>query len=230
LEKLGVPEGLDALDELLVEDAGRLEEPPVELLPPVAVLPVFPGVVEDVVLLSADLPDAADDVVEEPEDVPEPVVLPDDPPDRVWPVETEPELPPRVVPELADEAPPELLPALLPVAELPCPPEEEPGLEVPDDVLPGVDDEPTFSAVRSMVTGRLPDPAEDALLPGLSPAPEPLPPDEDVPPEDFLSVAISSPPEPDRSQDIHYTHLFAKRYRRGKEFCALQKNDSPGSG
>jgi len=101
-----------------------------------------------------------------------------------------------------------------------------PGLADPVDVAPGLGVSPGlvsfFSAVRSMVTGRLPPPAEEALLPGLSLAPEPLPPDEDVPPEDFLSVAISSPPEPDRSQDIHYTHLFAKRYRRGKDFCAAQ--------
>lgn len=90
---------------------------------------------------------------------------------------------------------------------------------------------PTFSAVRSIVTGRLLLPEEDAvLLPGLSLPPVPLPPDEDVPPGDFLSVVISSPPEPCRSQDLHYTHLFAKRYRRSKDFCALQKNDSPGSG
>ncbi len=110
------------------------------------------------------------------------------------------------------------------------------GLEEPVDALPEAVVPPgllaAFSAVRSIVTGRLPEPdvEEAALLPGLSEAPDPLPPDEDVPPEDFLSVAISSPPEPCRSQDLHYTHLFAKRYRRGKDFCALQKNDSPGSG
>ncbi|WP_421980009.1 hypothetical protein [Roseibium sp.] len=58
----------------------------------------------------------------------------------------------------------------------------------------------TFSALRSIVTGRFalaPD-AVDGLspLPGLSAEPDPLPPDEDAPPEDFLSVAICSPPEP----------------------------------
>ena len=135
------------------------------------------------------------------------------------------------------------LPAL-PVADLlsaPAPPvlalpADEPPEDVPVAEALGV--EPlapclasTFSAVRSMVTGRfdaLPDDAEE--LPGLSVDPDPLPLEEDVPPEDFLSVAISSPPEPCRSQDLHYTHLFAKRYRCGKDFCALQKNDSPGSG
>lgn len=58
----------------------------------------------------------------------------------------------------------------------------------------------TFSALRSIVTGRFA-PAPDAVdglspLPGLSAEPDPLPPDEDAPPEDFLSVAICSPPEP----------------------------------
>ena len=115
-----------------------------------------------------------------------------------------------------------------------------PGFDAPADVLLEAEPEagfvsdglaPTFSAVRSIVTGRLPLPEEDVvLLPGLSlPLALPLP-DEDVPPGDFLSVVISSPPEPCRSQDLHYTHLFAKRYRRSKDFCALQKNDSPGSG
>ncbi|WP_298985369.1 hypothetical protein [uncultured Roseibium sp.] len=98
----------------------------------------------------------------------------------------------------------------------------------------------TFSAFRSMVTGRF-ELAEDALalpdedlaapLSPEAPSPlDPLPPEEDVPSEDFLSVAISFPPEPNRFQDLHYTHLFAKRYRCAKVFCALQKNDSPGSG
>lgn len=107
------------------------------------------------------------------------------------------------------------------------------------DVLPA-DLASTFSAFRSMVTGRF-EPAEDALvLPEedlaapfspAAPSPlDPLPPEEDVPSEDFLSVAISIPPEPNRFQDLHYTHLFAKRYHCAKVFCALQKNDSPGSG
>ncbi|MET1415787.1 hypothetical protein ABVF61_26190 [Roseibium sp. HPY-6] len=50
----------------------------------------------------------------------------------------------------------------------------------------------TFSAVRSIVTGRLEPVLVDgfALLPGLSVGPDPLPPEEDVPPEDFLSVVI----------------------------------------
>lgn len=132
---------------------------------------------------------------------------------------------------------PPTLAELADVGVLPAPPGLgvllEDGLlddEVEDDaVSDGL--APTFSAVRSMVTGRFALPEEDAvLLPGLSLPPVPLPPDEDVPPGDFLSVVISSPPEPCRSQDLHYTHLFAKRYRRSKDFCALQKNDSPGSG
>ncbi|MEE4012787.1 hypothetical protein V1T76_12030 [Roseibium sp. FZY0029] len=113
-----------------------------------------------------------------------------------------------------------------PVVDPEVDPEADPGVDFVSDGLA-----PTFSAVRSIVTGRLPPPEEDVvLLPGLSlPLALPLP-DEDVPPGDFLSVVISSPPEPFRSQDLHYTHLFAKRYRRSKDFCALQKNDSPGSG
>jgi len=58
---------------------------------------------------------------------------------------------------------------------------------------------PTFSAFRSMVTGRLEDPPEEDVLSlsGFSEDPEPFPPDEeDAPPEDFLSVAICSPPDP----------------------------------
>ncbi|MEO1114174.1 MAG: hypothetical protein AAFY05_17635 [Pseudomonadota bacterium] len=86
-----------------------------------------------------------------------------------------------------------------------------PVLGIPDDVEEdGVDDgEPapelpgfsfTFSALRSIVTGRFA-PAPEAVdglsvLPGLSAEPDPLPPDEDAPPEDLLSVAICSPPEP----------------------------------
>ncbi len=151
--------------------------------------------------------------------LPELPVLPDD---VVFPADVE--LPDAVVPPI----PPVLVaPAVVPpdpvvalVVEL-----------VPEAGFVSVGLAPTFSAVRSIVTGRLLLPEEDAvLLPGLSLPPVPLPPDEDVPPGDFLSVVISSPPEPCRSQDLHYTHLFAKRYRRSKDFCALQKNDSPGSG
>ncbi len=67
----------------------------------------------------------------------------------------------------------------------------------------------TFSAVRSMVTGRFDDVEDEGgVAPCLSDAP--------LPPEDLLSVAICSPPEPCRfrafrSQDLHYTHLVAKR-------------------
>ncbi|MCV0426150.1 MAG: hypothetical protein K5905_11805 [Roseibium sp.] len=59
-----------------------------------------------------------------------------------------------------------------------------------DDALSGF--APTFSAFKSMVTGRLavPDEEDVVLLPGLSDEPDPLPPDEDAPPEDLLSVAI----------------------------------------
>lgn len=86
-----------------------------------------------------------------------------------------------------------------------------PVLGIPDDVEEDAVDEGepapelpgfsfTFSALRSIVTGRFaPDPvAVDGLsvLPGLSAEPDPLPPDEDAPPEDLLSVAICSPPEP----------------------------------
>jgi hypothetical protein len=73
----------------------------------------------------------------------------------------------------------------------------------PEDELPAL--APTFSAVRSIVTGRLEllvDEEVDAL-PGLSAGPLPPPPEEpeeDVPPEDFLSVAIYSPPEPTGSK------------------------------
>lgn len=89
----------------------------------------------------------------------------------------------------------------------------------------------TFSAFRSIVTGRL-EPALEALdgfapLAGLSEEPLPLPPEEDVPPEDFLSVAICSPPEPSghslytpRSEAVLVRHVFV----------ALQNNDSTGSG
>lgn len=50
----------------------------------------------------------------------------------------------------------------------------------------------TFSAVRSIVTGRLAPALVEgfAPLPGLSVGPDPLPSEEDVPPEDFLSVVI----------------------------------------
>ncbi|MHA7776226.1 hypothetical protein [Roseibium sp. M-1] len=141
-----------------------------------------------------------------------------------------PEELPVVAPVLLEDVPPGE--ELLPEPELPEP--ELPEAVEPEVVLPAVpaasDLASTFSAVRSMVTGRFGGVPEDELdpLPGLSEAP--LPPEEDVPPGDFLSVVISSPPDPCRSQDLHYTHLFAKRYRRSKDFCAAQKNDSPGSG
>lgn len=116
------------------------------------------------------------------------------------------------------------------LAEDPVP--EAPAVDAAD-VVPGL--EATFSAVRSMVTGRLEDPVAvlpvpDALSEGEDPAlPADLPVDA-VPSDDFLSVVISSPPEPERFQDVHYTRLFQKRYRMRKDFCAAQKNDSPGSG
>lgn len=218
MEKLVDPDGREVLDVLLVVEDGRLEELLVEELDPDVVLPGLAEDVVDPVLVSAGLPAPVVDV-DPPrvlDVVPEPVVVLEEPVDRAVPEpgEDDPELPPRVVPELPVEDDP--------VLPLVVEPPVEPGLDVLEDALVLLDVEPTFSAVRSMVTGRLPAPAEEALLPGLSPVPEPLPPDEDVPPEDFLSVAISSPPEPDRSQDIHYTHLFAKRYRRGKDFCAAQ--------
>lgn len=152
--------------------------------------------------------------------------------------------PGRLAPEeeAVDDVPPEgELPGDLPAPVAEAPPGEDPlpgadppeGAE-PEEALPDVPAAPglapTFSAVRSIVTGRFGGVPEDEAepLPGLSEAP--LPPEEEVPFGDFLSVVISSPPAPCRSQDLHYTHLFAKRYRRGKDFCALQKHDSPGSG
>jgi len=87
--------------------------------------------------------------------------------------------------------------------------EELPVAALADGVLPGLS--ATFSAFRSIVTGRLDPAAVDglSLLPGLSEEPEPVPPEEDVPPEDFLSVAICSPPEPILSGFFHslYTPL-----------------------
>lgn len=97
--------------------------------------------------------------------------------------------------------------------------EGEEGLLVPEDAcgldasdLPSVEAEPpdfgtlaleaddvplpafasTFSAFRSIVTGRLDVPEEEdaLLLSGLSDDPGPFPPEEEFPPEDFLSVAI----------------------------------------
>lgn len=122
-------------------------------------------------------------------------------------------LPPEAVPELpvVRVEPKPDVPGPVPVDEplVPVPP----GFAVVDEVLP-VEEllpvapdapglPPTFSAVRSMVTGRFPL-AEDEELddeddaPGLSVGPDPLPapPDEDAPPEGFLSVVISTPPEP----------------------------------
>ncbi|WP_029062490.1 hypothetical protein [Labrenzia sp. DG1229] len=100
-------------------------------------------------------------------------------------------------------------------------------LEAPG--LPGFSS--TFSAFRSIVTGRLepvPEPLAGVVpLPGLSEAPLPFPPEEDVPPEDFLSVAIYSPPEP--SGHLLYTPLGEAVPAR-HVFVALQNNDSTGSG
>lgn len=83
-----------------------------------------------------------------------------------------------------------------------------------------------FSAFRSIVTGRF-EPVEEEAEDGdadpvLSDDPVPAPPEDDVPPGVFLSVAIVVPPEPGRFQDCHYTRLLAKRYRCGRDFCALQ--------
>jgi hypothetical protein len=112
------------------------------------------------------------------------------------------------------------------------------GLDV-DDALDDEVDDPsdpdlplTFSGFKSIVTGRFEpvDEVVDDVLPGLPDAPVLLPSDDDVPPGDFLSVAMCTPLEPDRSQDHYYTRLVVKRYRCGKESCALQYNDSPGSG
>ncbi|WP_434055036.1 MAG: hypothetical protein RDA78_09275 [Roseibium sp.] len=73
-----------------------------------------------------------------------------------------------------------------------------PEVDDPVPVLP--DFSFTFSALRSIVTGRFapaPEPVDGlSPVPGLSAEPDPLPPDEDAPPEDLLSVAIRSPPEP----------------------------------
>jgi hypothetical protein len=94
----------------------------------------------------------------------------------------------------ADEGPVEVAAPDLGTLEEGAPAEDEPPALAP-----------TFSAVRSIVTGRLEllvDEEVDAL-PGLSVGPLPPPPEEpeeDVPPEDFLSVAIYSPPEPTGSK------------------------------
>ncbi|KZM50457.1 hypothetical protein OA90_08195 [Labrenzia sp. OB1] len=89
------------------------------------------------------------------------------------------------------------------------PPEDVPADE---GVLPGrvelvepVDDVPpgeavdagfalTFSAARSIVTGRLEEVEDVDAGSGLPD--DPLPPEEDVPPEDLLSVVICTSPEP----------------------------------
>lgn len=96
-----------------------------------------------------------------------------------------------------------------------------------------------FSAFRSMVTGRF-ELAEEGVeldgavpegpeVPEASDEPAPLPPEEDEPPGDFLSVAIVTPPEPARFQDLHYTRLVGQRYRPGKSICAATRR-LPGSG
>ncbi len=90
---------------------------------------------------------------------------------------------------------------------------------------------PIFSAFRSIVTGRLDDVEdEEGVLPGLPDVPLPL--EEDVPPEDLLSVAICSPPEPFRSgflrsQDLHYTHLVAERYRCSSDIPRCKRTTPP---
>ncbi|POF30460.1 hypothetical protein CLV41_10674 [Roseibium marinum] len=89
----------------------------------------------------------------------------------VVPVDEE-ELPGRgELVELADDAP------LEDAADV-----GDPGLEL------------TFSASRSIVTGRLDAPEDAEVVSGLPD--DPLPPEEDVPPEDFLSVVICTSPEP----------------------------------
>jgi hypothetical protein len=100
-----------------------------------------------------------------------------------------------------DEPDADVLPAFAPVLPEDVPAVEEllpepwlPDADEPVAVLPDVPVAPglesTFSAVRSMVTGRFGGLLEDEPepLPGLSEAP--LPPEEDVPPGDFLSVVI----------------------------------------
>lgn len=63
----------------------------------------------------------------------------------------------------------------------------------------------TFSAVRSIVTGRFDPDAGEALAAGLSEDPAPLLPDGFAPSGDFLSDAIFSPPDPDRSYNLNHS-------------------------
>ncbi|MEO9773185.1 hypothetical protein [Roseibium sp.] len=174
----------------------------------VLVVAVFAEVPEEADFESLALP-AAD--VEEVEDVGEdPLADPaapagEDPGVRAEPWLEEVGPAPELAPELAPEPALELVPVpedapALPVLAAPLTP---PGLDVLPvaEGVPGL--APTLSAVRSMVTGRLEDAVDDdaALLPGLSDPPDPAPSrppaDEDAPPEGFLSVVISSPPEPE---------------------------------
>lgn len=112
----------------------------------------------------------------------------------------------------------------MPDAKLPC-------LELDDAVEEALAEDPglsaDFSAFRSIVTGRF-EPVELADGdPDLSEALEPRPPVGDDPPEDLLSVAICFPPEPERFQDFHYTHLSQERYRCIKDIFALQYTTPP---
>ncbi len=172
-----VPEVEDAVEELPgvdgeADDAGLLPYGLLEEL-----------VVEPLVDVAVGLPDALAVVrVEE---------LPEDPNEDPVPVE-----PGFVVaeddPEGGTDVPPEeegVLPGRAVLVEL-----VEPVDEAPVDEAGDAGFELTFSAARSIVTGRLEEP-EDAE--GVSGLPDdPLPPEEDVPPEDLLSVVICTSPEP----------------------------------
>ncbi|MBN9673994.1 hypothetical protein [Roseibium aggregatum] len=185
LEKVVEPTGFAALVEdvdddglLLVADAEPADEVEVEDIP---------GVDEALLLLSTDLLSAVlftevlvsdgeiFGVVEEAEDFAAPA-----------PVEAEAAVPAA----LPDDAPD--VSGFVPLAE-----DVDPVELLSSVALPGLAS--TFSAFRSMVTGRLEEPAVEDDLPvsGLSESPGPLPPaEDDAPPEDFLSVAICSPPGP----------------------------------
>ncbi|WP_415715188.1 hypothetical protein [Roseibium sp.] len=108
-----------------------------------------------------------------------------------------------------------------------------PVLGTPEADLPSVDALPvlpaTFSAVRSMVTGRLEPVCEEVgeVLPDLSPGPFPSPPEEDVPPEDFLSVAIYSPPEPAGSKMFTIHASQGSKSSAASSICALQNSRLP---
>lgn len=209
LEKLVEPAGLAVLEagfEAVAEDvelpdpaedgvaelAGREVDPAACDLPSVEAEPAL-----------AELPPAAEEL--EDEDVPEPGTLelpvfgaspgfavPEEleAPDEAGPAGLD-ALPVELPGELPAELPEELPAEALPVEELPV---EEPAADAAP--LPGLAS--TFSAFRSMVTGRLDAAVPEAvlLLSGFSEDPLPFPPEEDVPPDDLLSVAIYSPPDP----------------------------------